>query len=77
MSKSGKSQSVSKNPSKQINLTREESYQLFLEEKDYEVAIFNKIENATIEQLAECLTSPIEEERWLAEWRLKQLNKNT
>ena len=48
-------------------------YEDFLAEKDYENHMFDTIMNCELNELAIYLTSPIEEERWLAQIRLKSL----
>jgi hypothetical protein len=58
---------------------RAESYWLLLEEKEYEAALWDRVKNASEEELALLLTSPLEEERWIANWyakRIKQSKKN-
>ena len=54
---------------------RELSYLHFLEDKEYEAKIYNIIMYASLEELATYLTSPIEEERWLANIRLEDLKQ--
>ena len=51
---------------------RELAYLSFLEEKEYENKLFDRVMNCDIDQLSEYLISDIEEERWLAKWRLTQ-----
>ena len=51
---------------------REQSYIFFLEEKEYENKLFDRVMNCDIEEIGIYLTSDIPEERWLAKWRLSR-----
>jgi hypothetical protein len=57
-------------------MNREESYRMFLEDRESDLIVYNKIMSASLEELSFYLTSPCEEERWLARIRLRDLKTN-
>ena len=57
-------------------MTRNQSYQFFLEEQDRARRIFKTIVEASLEELAVFSTSSDEEERWLAQWQLNLRSNN-